>query len=49
MQRDADSWIIVEDLTWVIHQMNTAVSGKSAQLKRPREDTGEANQRVTKR
>lgn len=50
MQRNADSWIIVDDITWVIHQMNMDVSGNLAQSKRSCEDdTDEVNQRVTKR
>jgi hypothetical protein len=53
IQCDADSWFIVNDITWIIHQMyigNTTDSGTSADRKcaREAEDTG-AKQRITKR
>ena len=37
-QRDADSWIIVHDLTWVIHQMHTTGSGTPMGTKRTRDE-----------
>jgi hypothetical protein len=52
-QRDADSWIFVNDLTWVIHQMFVTGSGSGA-LARPKrareaDEADEAKQRFTKR
>lgn len=52
-QRDADSWIIVNDITWIFHQIhmgNTTDSSTSARKRtREAEDTGDAKQRFTKR
>lgn len=47
-QHDADSWIFVNDITWVIHQMYVTGSDVPAPVKRPRE-ADEAQQRFTKR
>jgi hypothetical protein len=50
MQRDADSWIIVNDLTWVIQQMYVTGSSSSARPKRDREEDGDvALRRSTRR
>jgi hypothetical protein len=51
-EHDAQSWIMVNDLTWVIHQMmyDETGSGNCSLPKRAREeDTDEVNQRFTKR
>jgi hypothetical protein len=50
-QYDADSWIIVHDLTWVIHQMYVTGSCTSTHGKRAREaeDIDKAEKRSTKR
>ena len=50
-QRNADSWIIVHDLTWVIHQMHTTGSGTPMHMKRARDEdnTNEAKRRFRKR
>jgi hypothetical protein len=53
-QHDADSWIIVNDLTWVIQQMYTTVATSSYTSTRPKrtreaEDTDEGNKRFTRR
>lgn len=47
---DAESWNIVKDLTWVLHQMYTTGSNNQGLAKRARnEDADEGNQRVTKK
>ena len=50
-KHDAQSWIMVNDVTWVIHQMMYETrSGNRSPPKRAREDdTHEVNQRFTKR
>ena len=53
-ERDADSWLMVDDLTFVIQQMHRisgTSSGNTTPLKRAchEEDTNEANQRPMKR
>jgi hypothetical protein len=51
MQRDTESWIIVNDFAWVLHQMCATGSGNPVLGKHARyeEDMDDGNQRVTKR
>jgi hypothetical protein len=49
-ERDAESWLIVDDLTYVIQQMSGTGSGNVTPSKRAREeDTNEENQKSKKR
>ena len=51
MQRDTESWIILNDLTWVLHQMYVTGSGNPVLGKHARseEDMDDENRRVSKR
>ena len=51
MQRDTESWTVLGDLTWVLHQMYVTGSGNPVLGKHARyeEDMVDGNQRATKR